>query len=395
MTRIALHAPAFAADPHTHYRYLREWGPVAPVEIVPGVDAWLVTDYALALRILCDTETWSRDARPWQGALPPDSPVLPMLGWQPTALFADGPAHARLRQVITDSLGIIEPHLLQRQVAAVAERLIGEFGPSGHAELISRYARRLPALVLNSWYGIPDAVSDRITSTLASVVESGEDATAAYADFTATVSALVAERRAAPRGDLISAFLAHPADLDDEEAARHITLTLSAGHEPTANLIGNALLRMLTDDRYAGSLYSGAMTARQAITATLWHEPPLATFSAHYPRADVELQGVRIRRDQLVLISYAAANTQAAPDSPADADKGGENAHLAWAAGPHRCPAQAPATLIAVTAIEHLISRLADLTLAIPAAELSWRPGPFHRALRALPVRFTAVRPPA
>jgi hypothetical protein len=33
-----------------------------------------------------------------------------------------------------------------------------------------------------------------------------------------------------------------------------------------------------------------------------------------------------------------------------------------------------------------------DIELAVPADLLTWRPGPFHRALNALPVRFGAVR---
>lgn len=35
--------------------------------------------------------------------------------------------------------------------------------------------------------------------------------------------------------------------------------------------------------------------------------------------------------------------------------------------------------------------RLGDLELSVPQSELLWRPGPFHRALVHLPVRFTPV----
>ena len=33
------------------------------------------------------------------------------------------------------------------------------------------------------------------------------------------------------------------------------------------------------------------------------------------------------------------------------------------------------------------------MELAVPAEELEWRPGPFHRALTALPVRFPPEAP--
>ncbi|WP_380280003.1 cytochrome P450 [Kitasatospora purpeofusca] len=391
---VALHGPAFAADPQAVYRQLRRQGPVAEVEIAPGVGALLVTDYQAALDLLRDTDTFSKDSRAWQRTVPPDSPLLPVLGYRPTALFSDGATHARYRQVITDGLALLEPHQLQRRVAEVAHRLIDAFGESGSADLIADYARRLPVDVLTTGFGVPEEHRERLVAGIVGSIESTRHAVAAYTDLVEVVTGMVAERRERPRHDLTSWFLTHPAGLDNDEVVRQITLTMIAGNEPTTNLIGNALLRLLTDARYAGSLFGGAMTAHQAIDEVLWHEPPLANLSAHYPRVDVTLHGRAIPAGSLVLVSYAAANSQAAPPA-ATADtaelRSGESAHLAWAAGPHACPARDPALLIAITAIEQLTSRIGDLELAEPADALRWRPGPFHRALVRLPVRFTPV----
>lgn len=388
---LALYGPAFAADPHGHYEQLRRHGATAPVEIAPGVDALLVTDYHAALDVLRDTDTFSKDPRNRKPELPPDSPILPMLGYRPTALFSDGAAHRRYRQVVTDGLALIEPHTLQAAVTTVAADLIRHFDGDGTADLIGQYARRLPLFVFNTWFGVPEEDSDRLVAGMAGMMESAAKAQAAYADLVAVVTAMVAERRKHPRNDLTSWLLTHPAALDDDETVRQITLVMSAGHEPTTNLIGNALRRVLTDDRYAGSLFGGAMTAHQAIEEVLWHDPPLANFSAHYPRYDVEFHGRRLRAGQLVLVSYAAANAHAAPGHGEGPLHSGASAHLSWAAGPHACPARDPAMLIAITAVEQLTSRLGDLRLAVPEDELVWRPGPFHRALTRLPVRFTPI----
>ncbi|WP_374209177.1 cytochrome P450 [Kitasatospora sp. A2-31] len=386
-----IYGPAFAADPQLVYDRLRRHGAVAPVEIAPGVEALLVTDYQAALDLLRDTDTFSKDSRAWQQTVPPTSPLLPMLGYRPTALFSDGEVHARYRRVITDGLALLEPHLLQRRVAEVAHRLIGAFEAVGTADLIAEYARQLPVSVLTTWFGVPEEHSARLVAGIAGMIESTEKAVAAYGDLVAVVTDMVAERRERPRHDLTSWFVTHPAGLDNDEVIRQITLTMIAGHEPTTNLIGNALLRLLTDARYAGSLIGGAMTAYQAIDEVLWHEPPMANLSAHYPRYDITFHGREIAAGSLVLVSYAAANSQAAPPAEGSGLRSGESAHLAWAAGPHACPARDPALLIAITAIEQLTSRLSDLELATPAAELLWRPGPFHRALVHLPVRFHPV----
>ncbi|MFD7455267.1 cytochrome P450 [Kitasatospora sp. NPDC059827] len=386
-----IYGPVFAADPQLVYERLRRHGAVAPVEIAPGVEALLVTDYQAALDLLRDTDTFSKDSRAWQATVPPDSPLLPVLGYRPTALFSDGATHARYRAVITDGLALLEPHRLQRQVAEVAHQLIDRFAAVGSADLIAEYARQLPAFVLTTGFGVPEEEHAEVVAAITGLIESGARAGAAYGKLVAVVTAMVAERRERPRHDLASWFVTHPVGLDDDEVIRQITLTMIAGHEPTTNLIGNALLRLLTDARYAGSLFGGAMTAHQAIDEVLWHEPPMANLSAHYPRYDITFHGREIAAGSLVLVSYAAANSQAAPATDGAELRSGESAHLAWAAGPHACPARDPALLIAITAIEQLTSRLSDLELATPAGELLWRPGPFHRALVHLPVRFAPV----
>ncbi|MEV5603906.1 cytochrome P450 [Streptomyces sp. NPDC052299] len=388
---LALFGPDFAADPQGHYRALREHGPLAPVRIAPDVEALLVTDYQAAIDLLRDTHTFSKDPRAWQATVPPDSPVLPVLGHRPTALFSDGAVHARYRQAINDSLALIEPHVLRAEVARVARQLIGRFAATGSGDLIAQYARRLPMHIFVTWFGADPEDGERIVDGVAGMMNSAADAAAAYADLVDVVTRLVADRRARPRRDLTSYFLAHPAGLDNDETVRQITLVMSAGNDPMTNLIGNATLHMLTDERYAGSLHGGAMTAHEAINEVLWRDPPLANLAAHYPRHDTEFHGVRLRAGQLVLVSYAAANSQSAPPVSDDGLRSGASAHLAWSAGPHRCPAKQPALLIATTAIEQLTSLLCDARLAVAPEELLWRPGPFHRALAHLPIRFTPL----
>jgi cytochrome P450 len=148
---------------------------------------------------------------------------------------------------------------------------------------------------------------------------------------------------------------------------------------------------MLSDPRYYHTLTGGALTALDAIEDVLRNEPPLANYSAHFPRHDVRFHGTWIRAHELVMVSYSAANT--APDGLPPGPRTDGGAHLAWSAGPHSCPVKNPALLIAVTAVERLTSWLSDLELTVARDELQWRPGPFHRALAHLPARFTPINP--
>ncbi|MEU6230819.1 cytochrome P450 [Streptomyces sp. NPDC047042] len=391
---IPLYGPDFAQDPHAVYARLRQYGPLAPVAIAPGHPAYLVTDYRAALDLLKDTTTWSKNPSEWQKTLPPDSQVLPMMKWRPNPLFNDGPVHARYRSVITDSFSRVEPHRLRAQVAHAADTLIRSFAPTGEVDLVTQYARPLPLVLFNNLFGMPDSYSDRLVAALAGLMEatSPQEATRANADFEQYIAELIALKTKQRGPDLTSWYMDHPAGLSTEEVLHQIVLTMGAGHEPTTNLISNALSRMLSNPDYYSTLSSGALTAKDAIEDVLRHEPPMANYSAHFPRQNVHFHGTWIMANQLVLVSYAAANMS--PDGPAVGTvPTGGGAHLAWAAGPHSCPVKQPALLITTTAIERLTSHLCDLELTAAREHLAWRPGPFHRALAHLPARFTPLAP--
>jgi cytochrome P450 len=357
----------------------------------------LATDYETALDVLRDTHTFGKDPRPWPDTLPADSPVRPVLAYRPAVTFTDGDTHARYRKVIGDSLALLGPHLLQRQVADAAADLIGRFAGAGRADLVADYALQIPLRVFSQWFGLSAEEGERLARTHSTVFGLGEDAHAADEDLTGVIRALVADRRARPQRDLTSYLLQHPAELDDAETVRQIAVAFGSGYELTANLVANTLQHMIADPRYDRSVYAGAMTAHEAINEVLWRNPPQATSTGYYVRYDTTFHGVGLRAGQLVLVSYAAANTASKPGGGAATDPWGasESAHLAWGAGPHSCPARQPALLIAITAIEQLTSRLCDMEQTVPTEQLRWRPGPFYRALAALPVRFTPWAPKA
>lgn len=85
------------------------------------------------------------------------------------------------------------------------------------------------------------------------------------------------------------------------------------------------------------------------------------------------------------MVSYAAVNTCPHTSQATDEEQRSDHkAHLAFAAGPHACPAENIVFVISVAAIERLMGRLPDIALTVPAshAHLSARPhlpGP-HRA---------------
>ncbi|MEU9318131.1 cytochrome P450 [Streptomyces sp. NPDC048295] len=393
---VSLHGAEHAANPQRSYELLRRQGPVGVAEVAPGVVVHLVTDYRAALDLLQDADTWTKDTRGWLPQVPEDSPIRPLVEWRPSLFFADGEAHAHLRRVITDSFGLLDPNDLRVLTFRFADTLLQEFADTGTVDLVRQYAQQLPLMVFNALFGMPDEEGPRLVWALAAMMDSDPEKQAmggqAFGAYLENLYGTKAKRRG---HDLTSWFIDHPNGLSQEEAVNQILITLGAGNEPLCNLIANTLVRMLSDDRYFGTLTTGSLPIQHAIDDALWHDAPLANYSVHFPKKDVTFHGARIPAGSPVMVSYAAANTCPHSGIPADGYRSGNKAHLAFAAGPHTCPARDVATLIATAAIERLLTYLPDIELGVPADKLTYRPGAVHRTLTALPARFTPLTPDA
>ncbi|MGY0022031.1 cytochrome P450 [Streptomyces sp. cg35] len=382
---LALYGPSFGADPDGHYAHLRAAGPSAPVDIAPDVQVELVTSYDAALHILHNPASFVRDSRRWnalnEGRVPADSPALPMMGYRPNALFSDGAAHARLRQVVTDSLATVDERQLVRLTQQSADYLISSFSsePGGQADLMSAYAQPLPLLIFSHLFGCPPEIGDRVIAGISGIFEGTPGADEVLG---AALAELIALKHRRPGPDLTTRLMQHPAGLSDEEVLHQLVTLLSGGTAPLAATIGTSSALYLDEQWQAGLPVEGA------VSQTLWNYAPIANYAAHYPTHDVELGGRVIRANDPVLISFAAANTD--PKLSVHREQLSAKAHLGFGAGPHGCPAKDPAFMIAVTAVESLLKRLPDVELSRPFAALAWVPSPWSRSLVTLPVRFTS-----
>ncbi|WP_405135287.1 cytochrome P450 [Nocardia sp. NBC_01388] len=391
-TRFPLYSAEFAADPHGCYRELRRrYGSLAPVELAPGVAATLVIGYHDAVRILNDPDHFPADPRIWQETIPADCPVRPMMEWYPNVLRNAGAAHWRYRQANVSAIDGVDLHGLHAIVGREAIPLINSFCESGEVELISQYAFPLVFAGLNEMLGCPPAIGQRVAQGMAALFDSvDEKAEQGMVMLSGALLELIELKKREPGDDMVTRLLQHDAGLDDTEMLANIISLYGAGLEPQQNLIINTLRLILTDDRFAGDVLGGSLSTRDALDEVLFNDPPVANFSTSFPRQPMLIGDTWLPAHQPVLISLAACNNDPAIGG---GERIGNRSHLAWSLGPHACPAKSVASLVAQEAIDQLLDALPELRLAVPVDELSWRPGPFHRALAALPVVFPACPP--
>ncbi len=383
--RILLDTPEFAADPHGTYRSMRrQHGSLVPIELSPGVPATLVIGYRTALRILNDPEHFPADPRKWQDSVSADCPVRPMMQWYPNALRNSGATHARYRQAYVASIDGIDLHALHSTVERIAIPLINTFCEAGAADLQAQYAFPLVFEVLNRMVGCSPELGQRVANGMAALFDT-VNAAWGMQHLSEALLELIALRRAEPGDDVTSRLAHHPAGLNDEEMLYNLISFYGAAIEPQPNLITNTLLLMLTDDRFGGGFLGGSMSTRDALDEVLFNDPPMANFSITFPRQPILIDNTWLPAHQPVVISLAGCNND---PMIAGGDRTGNRSHLAWGGGPHACPARSVAYLVVQDAIDQLLDALPELRLALPKSELTWRPGPFHRAMAALPVTF-------
>ncbi|GHB73465.1 cytochrome P450 [Streptomyces viridiviolaceus] len=399
---VPLSGSRFQNEPAALYREMRlEHGPVVPVVLDGGIPAWLVLGYRELHQLTGDTVLFSRDSGLWnqRSAIPDDWPLLPIILRR--IPLGDAPSAAGLRERAAVSSGALEDvdlFELRGLTERFADELIDTVCGTGEADLVADYAMRLPLQIIAALCGFTDEQGPGLVTALNDLLDGQERANDGLTHLVTSATELLAARRARPADDMASWMVGHGNGLSDQEIVESILEIAVVAHQSTADWIGNSLRLMLTDERFAASLFGGRSSVAQAMSEVLWEETPLQNWSGRWASRDTYLGGRQIRAGDLLLLGLQGANHDPHVRTPGAAQSGGNNAHFSFSHGEHRCPfrAQEMAEIIAGTAIEVILDRLPDVDLAVPADSLTYRPSPWMRGLTALPVKFTptpALRP--
>ncbi|MFI5568462.1 cytochrome P450 [Streptomyces sp. NPDC051740] len=382
-------------DPSRVYREMRrEHGSVVPVVLDGDAPAWLVLGYRELHQITGDPVLFSRDSDLWNQweNIPDDWPLLPMIGRrQPSILYTVGERHRERAGMLGNALEAVDPFELRGYAEKFADELIDGICPKGTADLIGEFAMLLPVRVLARLFGFSDEEGPALVTALNDMIDGRERALAGQSHLFTSMTELVTARKSAPAEDVASRMLADPSGFTEEEILQDLMVMLAAGHQPTADWIGNSLHLMLTDSRFAASLFGGRNSIAEAMNEVLWEDTPSQVVAARWASRDTQLGGRRVRAGDMLLLGLQGANSDPQVRTDGSALTGGNSAHFSFGHGEHRCPfpAQEIAEVIARTGIEVVLDRLPDIDLAVPASKLARRPSPWLRGLSELPVTFT------
>ncbi|GLZ42309.1 cytochrome P450 [Actinokineospora sp. NBRC 105648] len=385
----------FAQDPYPYLAEFRATGPVRRVRLPRGTEVWLVTRHddvraALVNPLLGKDIARTRELLAEQGSTDSPSPeITAELAYH--MLNSDPPDHTRLRNLINRTFTARRVERLRERVVAIADELLDALPEHGEVDLLTEYAFPLPITVICELLGVPTEDRQQFGAWNDTVVTATdpEDARVATVHLIEYFTKLVARKRAEPGDDLVSGLVNTGTgdELDDTELLSMIFLLLIAGFETTVNLLGNAVLALLSDRPQWDALCADPTLVAGAVEEALRHDSPVTLASIRHTIEPVTLSGVEIPAGEFVLVSVASANRDdnRFPD-PDQFDIRRASPHLAFGHGIHHCVGAPLARLEGQVALTALTQRLPHLRLATDRSTLTWREGAILRGLNSLPV---------
>ena len=169
-----------------------------------------------------------------------------------------------------------------------------------------------------------------------------------------------------------------------------VFLLVAAGHETTVNFIAGGILALLLNERERFRLRAEQSLLPGAMDELLSYVSPSARSTLRVTREPVDVDGTLIPAGEIVLVSLSSANRDPARyPSPDRLDTGRDPGdHLGFSHGVHYCLGAPLARMEAEIAFAALLTRFPGMTLAVPPAELRWKPSTLVHGPASLPVRL-------
>jgi cytochrome P450 len=301
---------AIHEDPYPTYARLRA---EAPLYRNDELDFWALSKHAEVTAAFRDAYTFSSS----------HGVSLEPMAWGLHAhrtmsfLAMDPPRHTRMR-------GLVSRGFTPRRVVDLEPRIrelaLGYLEPllaAGTFDFITDFAGRLPMDVISEMMGVPPADRDEVRrladllvhreAGVLDVPRAGVDAALILAGY---FTDLVADRRATPRDDLVSALTVAEVDGDrlaDDEIIPFLFLMVVAGNETTTKLLGNAWYWGWRNPDQLAKPFADPSRIDAWIEETLRYDTSSQAV-ARLATTDVEVEGGTIPAQARVLLLVGSAN---------------------------------------------------------------------------------------
>ncbi len=375
--------PAWVNDPFPIWEDLRGRCPMGHSErFNEGV--WLPLQYDDIVEIANDTATFSNVHHGIRRGGTVDRGFFPPIN-------SDPPDHMEIRRTL---LPFFAPRRIEgwrSHIAADCEARAAAIAEQGHGDAAVDYSQHIPVGAIAAILGIDPADGDKFRAWIFDILSVGPSDGAvmqqAIIEVREYMAKVMAERRAVPGDDLISHLVTTEMGgepLPDHLIERMLVLQLIAGIDTTWSSIGAALWHLAVHDDDRRRLVAEPELLPTAMEEFLRAYAPVNV--ARRVTTDTEVNGVEMKAGDHVMMTFPIGCRD--PERFERADEvvidRGENRHIAFGAGIHRCIGSNLARLEMEIALGTWLRYMPEYSIA-PGAEATWSTGQI-RGPRSIPI---------
>lgn len=382
--------------PHDTWARLRREAPIAWCDAEGYPRFWAVTRYADVVRISKRPDIFINS----RGTVAlPKSQISYEDPLTHNLLTMDPPEHRTYRSLMSDHFKPRSVAPKRAEVNRIAHALLDEVAGRESIDFVRDVAAVLPLAVIAEMLGVAPGDRDRFIHITNRIIGASdpefqegtprETSEAAFKEGYLYFSALVKERRAEPREDLVSILAGAQVDgapVPDFELLSYLMLLVAAGFETTRNATSGGLLALLEYPEVLDTLRQSPASLDAAVEEIVRWTSPVIHFMRTAIR-DVEIGGVTVRAGERVALFYPSANRDEEVFESADSFsiERRPNRHIGFGIGEHVCLGAHLARLELRAIFGALLGRLESVEMAGPVQRLR---SSFIGGIKHLPLRL-------
>jgi cytochrome P450 len=403
----AITDPALFADDarlHGMLARLRRTDPFPYVEAEGHLPFWLATRHSTITAIELDPVRFISAPRQVLFSLAHIERSQKLLGNLPPSTrmrnvtAMDGSDH-RVYRAITQSHFLSKAlNGIRGDIDTIAREFVGRMdNPVQACDFSGDIALLYPLRVIMSILGVPaedEATMLRWTQQLLTSQDpefndANASPIAAMSEMFAYLQPVIADRRAHPRGDIVSVIATAKIDgeyLPDRDVFGYFLIIATAGHDTTSYSLAGGLLALLENPEQLAMLRADLSLLPTAVDEFIRWTSPVKHFTRTCTE-DCIVDGKQIRTGDIVVLSYPSANRDEAvfEESFAFRIDRKPNRHLAFGTGPHLCLGQHLAKMELTSFLREFLAHIDDVELAGEPRRVQ---STFVGGVKKLPIRY-------
>lgn len=380
----ALYSHDIDANPFPGYGRLRD---EAPCYWSESAGLWILSRYEDVAKAAQDWETFSS----LHGNLIDEIPGRT----GGTLGTTDPPHHDRLRSLAQAAFTRKAVEDLIPETEEIANATVERLEGLNAFDFVADFSSRVTVATIFRLLGLPERDPTETRHKVVLSISTDKEARGrnpelneAFADLTRFLAEEIAERRARPADDLITALAEAEVDgerLTDREVMLTTTMFVVAGVESLSSFMSIFALNLAEHSHARHRLAANPDLSSQAIEESLRFNTSAQRFKRTATKT-VELYGKTIKPGESVVLAYGAANRDERkfPDADVfDIDRN-PRGHLGFGTGKHFCIGSGFARMVTAVAINRLLLTIPDFEIG--TRDFGWVPSSNFRSPVSLPL---------